>query len=261
MREHDEDTASKETRAVFTRLRSIFGYASIPLLWRTLASEPDALHWASALVLDRAGIVHRISADLAHNREDARLPDGTLAGLGISTETCRDVRTMIAGFQHANPINLTMACLLDSAAREGVAPQVDKVTHHPPPSIILPPVPDIGALDARERRLVAWLTTCGGRRKTDAVPTLYRYLAQWPDALAVSAIRLSPVFSGGTLADAASALTVAVQTNLMQLPSTVVADCPAPSIVLATTREFQRLIPEMILIGDILATMFTERGE
>lgn len=255
--EVSEEAADATVRRRFDALREAFGYGSIPLFWRVLASDPAMLDWAADVVLRRAGAVAEVAARVRPEGRGEALPAAVTRAAGLADSERRAVSAMLAAFAHANPINLTAAALLCRAARGEAVPAA---AGGPAPAARadLPPVPDEGRLPEDLRAALLWLASLGGRRRAETVPTLYRYLALWPPAVGLACARLAPDFSAMHRGDRAAALFRTVDAALEARAAATAPVCPSPARVTDLGTRFCRLVPEMILAGHTLSPLFSE---
>lgn len=268
---------------IFEELRAFSGFGIVPLFYRVLATDPEALCWCWSVLSPafRQGLVATAAAAataVPAGRRFPRLPAAAGAVLGLSPADLAEARAVVAGFNQANPQNLAALLLLDQALREGAVaePAVPgavaglKVVAPALPTLSASDLPhrlplDLQALPPDQAALVAWLSTCGGREPATITPTLWRCLAHWPPLLALAATVLEPLHASGAVEDAVRAIRRSVAQALRSRPGTpctrrsVAAAAPEQADhVQRTISVFGGKIPEMIFSGHLLAHLLDE---
>lgn len=261
---------------IFEELRSLSGIGVVPLLYRVLATDPDALSWCWDVLAPafRQGLVAmaaQAAAGPLSGRRHPRLPATAGAVLGLSSADLAEARAVVAGFNRANPQNLAALSLLEQGLREGAIAELPAADPVPVPG----PLPELGlphrlpldpqALPPQQAALVEWLSTRGGQEATTITPTLWRCLAHWPPLLALAATVLEPLHAGGAVEEAAGAIRRSVVAALRSRPGTpstlrsVAAPAPEQAgHIQRTIAVFGGKIPEMILSGHVLAHLLDE---
>ena len=272
MPEVAEVEASGDTLRIYGELRAIGGYELVPLFYRVLATDPAALCWAWHVLRPafRSGVVAAAAraAVPPPGRAFARLPAPGWTLLGMSAQDVAEARAVVAGFNAANPFNLTVVLLLEQALRDGrmidgADPSLagERLPH---PGIPHRPPLDFDALPAAQADLIAWLSTRGRREAFAAAPTLWRCLAHWPPLLAVAAAQLEPLYADGTVEALSRSIRRAVEKDLRERAevigsrSVAAAEPSQADHVLRVCAFFGAKIPEMILTGHLLQALMEQ---
>ncbi len=259
-------------KAIFAEIVATNRVPMVALIYRHLGALPGTLAWAwSALgPAMRDGTVAAAADTLAEG--PTALPALALpaaAALDLRPIDVAAIRYVAAAFNTANPQNLiaarTLRRLLEApeAARAG-APEavtggITIAARYPalPPMVAYADMPD--ALQARLRPLLGATPAI--------VPSLYRHLAHWPAFLAAAAEAIAPVLADGAFAAAVEDLSRRADGPVAALEARAretdfAAGRPAPPDAMRlreTLDDFARVIPEMIVIGGLIARGFDER--
>ncbi|MBT3173089.1 MAG: hypothetical protein HN333_16850 [Rhodospirillaceae bacterium] len=99
------------------------------------------------------------------------------------------------------------------------------------------------------------------------VPSLYRHLANWPDFLSAAVDALAPRFADGTVQALAHEIAITGQhktaaliagADIAPLPRALVENRAAVS---GSVEKFSRRIPEMIVVGRLLAAATNKENQ
>jgi hypothetical protein len=265
LQEVSETEASGAIGAIYRDIKEIGGYATVPLLYRQLAVRVGCLEWAWRFLrlgyasgeIPRSG--DRFTVDVG-----AVTPFSTpvMNAQGVSQEQRQIAKEVVRAFNSANPMNLIAAHLIDAAAQSGVGPHWDAsetrraaIPVRPSSSRPPQPVPPEEMLP-RDRQLLEWLSSSGGRSPAVLLPTLYRVLARMPALLTLIACRLDPIFADGSIARKASELESSAARICKEFSGVreIESECPAPELVSEIVAPFRSKVAEMLVVGALIET-------
>lgn len=258
-----EAEAPPPVRAIYAEIRRLSGVPMAALIFRHLATMPGVLEevWGALGPLLATGIVQDPAWRLAR---EAALPETppiaavALAAVGVGHTELTAVVRVVDAYNRANPVNHLGLLTLAARARDGgsgsAEPLAARVWSPPQPIGDLPPMTPPGAIPAHILSLLASLS--GGTDATlAAVPSLYRHLVGWPGLLALIHVVLAPRVADGSIARAiadlagrAEAQAAGLARHMPALP--LLASHPEAQ---AAIRRFSGLIPQMVVIGGMLA--------
>src|SRR5271155_1244146 len=159
-----EAAATGEIAAIFADIRRVLGVEVVNLVWRHLATIPDALSWTWGM-LRPLYINGTIAAEAAALHDDLNLPrlpqfpPEALAAVDLLDGDVSTIRQVLAAYDRTNAMALValsgLLCRLDGepsarnfASSHGVG------VYEPPPSIPLPSLPAMAELPAATAELV-----------------------------------------------------------------------------------------------------------
>lgn len=270
-----EEDAQGEVAAIFADLRATLGVPFVNLIWRHLATIPNALPWTWQVVKPLYG-----SADLARAASGLR-SEATVPGLdalpdfvwdcgGVPPSDRAAIGRLIDDYNVANGVNF-LAMLVAVGALEGdVTPEGEPVSRIVPMPTSTGPAPPrllgLSELAPPLRRLVEALDQLGRLGPNDAIASLYRHLGHWPAFLALAHTALQPHHLSGALAAAQERVIARGRTEAAGLAALAAApsialDPEARARALASTDAFTRLmIGRMVVLGGALRTLLAELG-
>ncbi len=262
-----EDAAPPPIAHLYGEIRTHMGVPFVALFYRNLAGIDGALAWMWDAIapLLASGDLQRVAARIS--RTGAGRPLHLSPGLSAGDR--RAVGAVVAAYNRANPINYTCAALLDhilsGRSREATVPRTS-ISDGPllplaPDSVPPMVAPDAFPPDLRAAvgRLESADTTGDG-----IVPSLYRHLANWPGFLGAAATALSERFDDGSILTSARAVAAA---GRREAPLLIAGQdiAPVPANLMAhraavtdSVEKFSRRIPEMIVVGRLLAAALEE---
>jgi hypothetical protein len=205
-----ESAATGEIAEIFTDIRKVLGVEVVNLIWRHLATIPDALPWAWGMLrpLYAHGVI-RAEAQALHARIALPplppFPRELLAAIGLGDDDLMSIRNILVAYDRTNAMALValsaLLCRLDrqhAGSREAV-PGAPTPPAAPPRAIPLPPLPGLDTLSEPTVHLVLTLNRLGTRRENPVLASMYRHLAYWPSYLALSWALIAPLDGDGSL--------------------------------------------------------------
>ena len=216
-----EASATGAVAEIFADIRRVLGVEVVNLIWRHLATIPDALPWAWGVLRPLyadgtiAAEAQALPGQLALPHRPP-LPRDVLAAIGLGDDDLASIGNILAAYDRTNAMALValsaLLCRLHGPPAE--AGQAAIGTPEPsaalPSAIPLPPLPGLDTLSEPIARLVLTLNRLGSRRDNPVLASMYRHLAYWPSYLAVSWALIAPLDADGSLERAiADALTKA----------------------------------------------------
>lgn len=256
--------AAPEIAGIYADIASLSGIPHPALIWRHLATYSGALPavWAALRPLYQAGYAQ----DAAWKTVEAVLV-GDAAGPavlqlvagGLPGDAIAAYSRVLAVYNRANPVNFVGVRILQSVL-SGQGPATPRPL---PPRSWIPPtaisglVPMVAVADipADVRELIDGLAVADRVDRSAIVPSLYRHLVPWPTLLRLVHADLAPRIASGAIGELLDDVTAALQAEVDNLAAHV---GPIPALaanrgVTGALESFSHLIPEMIVIGTLLA--------
>jgi hypothetical protein len=199
-----ESAASGEIAEIYSDIRTTLGTSVVNLVWRNLATIPDALQWTWSTVrplyLGPAAVHAEAVRRTLSRPKVPRLSADTLTAAGIDRNAVGDIRTILDSYHHTNALALVVL----SALLEHYDPSVTEAVQGcdaAPLSVQteLPALPAMATLSSEVRRLIAELNEFGEDGAPFLVASMYRHLAYWPPYLAIVRTMLAPLHADGSL--------------------------------------------------------------
>jgi hypothetical protein len=252
-----EASATGAVAEIFADIRGVLGVEVVNLIWRHLATIPDALPWAWGMLrpLYTDGTVAE-EAQILHGRlalpHLLPLPHDLLVAIGLGSDEQATIRNILAAYDRTNAMALValsaLLCRLDDppAATGRLAEERPKPSPKPAP-IPLPPLPGLESLPEPVANLVLMLNRLGTRRENPVLASMYRHLAYWPGYLALSWALIAPLDANGSLAAAIEDTLAKARTQAARLAAQL--HTPHP-----TTAAAIRVAVEPFA-GDVIAKM------
>ena len=205
-----EASATGAVAGLFADIRRVLGVEVVNLIWRHLATIPEALPWAWGMlrplyadgtIANEARALHGQLALPSLPPLPRKLP----AAIGLGDDDLASIRNILAAYDRTNAMALialsALLCWLDEKVTT-----TDQITEssppppaEPPASIPLPPLPGLGTLPESVAALVSTLNGLGARRQNPVLASMYRHLAYWPSYLALSWALIAPLDANGAL--------------------------------------------------------------
>ncbi|MXP64094.1 hypothetical protein E0493_12140 [Roseomonas sp. M0104] len=251
-----EAEAGGEVARIYAELRATAGIPVVNLIWRHFAALPGVLPWAWAAVRPVAGSALLAEGTARLEAAALRAGGGGVAALPVLPE---EARAVVEIYNRGNCTNLQLLTALrrilaGEAAGGGEAPEAAPA---PPPLPPTPPMPQLERLAPAVRAQVRELAALHGPAVAEAVPSLYRHLALWPDLLPPLHATCAALMADGTLPQGRDALLAEARAlSGRMLPALrPPPDFPAAQrgAVLAALDTFAgQLIAEMAVLGLLL---------
>lgn len=255
-----EASATGVVAEIFADIRRVLGVEVVNLIWRHLATIPNALPWAWGMLrpLYADGTI-AAEAQALHDRLSLPplppLPPDLLVAIDLGTNELASIRDILAAYDRTNAMALValsaLLCRLEGqpATSEPIAELGREPSPEPLARISLPPLPGLDALPEPVVNLVLTLNRLGTRRDNPVLASMYRHLAYWPGYLALGWALIAPLDANGSLERAiADALTKA-QAQAGRLATRL----RAPSPDTATGDAIRAAIEPFA--GDVIAKM------
>jgi len=265
-----EEDAEGEIAAIFADLRATLGVPFVNLIWRHLATIPNALPWTWSL----AKPLYK-SAEFAQAADGLR-SEAAVAGLdaipdfvwdcgGVpATERAR-IGRLIDDYNLANGLNFLAMLVASAALGSEIAPGgAGASTDAPAPQaagMTLPRLLGLAELSPPLLRLVREFDQFGRLGQSEAIASLYRHLGHWPSFLALACTALRPYHLSGGLAAAqqrviAKGRAEAAGFDALSAQPSVAIDPEARARAAGSIDTFTRLmIGRMVVMGGALKTI------
>ena len=205
-----EAAATGETAEIFADIRRVLGVEVVNLIWRHLATIPEALPWVwrmlRPLYLD--GTIATEATALHGDLELPELPPfpaEALAAVDLLGGDIGVIRNILAAYDRTNAMALialfALLCPLDGErpAPDTAASRALGGASELAVLIPLPALPSIAELPPATAQLVSTLNRLGTRREGAILASMYRHLAYWPAYLALAWTLIAPLDSEGSL--------------------------------------------------------------
>jgi|APCry1669189241_1035207.scaffolds.fasta_scaffold10681_2 hypothetical protein len=257
-----EAEATGETAAIFADIRAVYGVGVVNLIWRHLATIPDALPWAwraiRPLYVDGtvAGAAQTFRAGLTLPILPS-VPPEVFASFGLAPDALASVRAVLAAYDHTNSMAL-IALTAVSASADGISPLPPRAGaggREQNPTISLPPLPSLDAMPSHVAALVVRLNLFGTDAAAPILASMYRHLSYWPPYLGLVWSALAPM-------QASRALHAAIADTARQARATAAgigtAAGPSPPGAREAIAPFiGDVLPKMVAICGMLHAMTT----
>lgn len=254
-----EASATGAVAELFADIRQVLGVEVVNLIWRHLATIPDALPWtwgmlrplyADGTIAAEARALHR---QLALPRLPP-FPPELLTAIDLAGSKINTIRNILAAYDRTNAMALVaLSALLrrldePPTATSQSAAERTKPSAEPAP-IPLPPLPGLDTLPEPVANLVLTLNHFGTRRKNPVLASMYRHLAYWPGYLALSWALVAPINADGSLDAAIEDALAKARTHAARLA----AQLHAPPIDPTTAAAICAAVEPFA--GDVIAKM------
>ena len=189
---------------IYADIRKVLGTSVVNLIWRNLATMPDALEWTWSTV--RPLYLGDAPLHAEAIRRTIALPDvpgfseDTLLAAGIEASDQAIIRHVLDSYQYTNALALVVLSALLARFEPKPADPVQPAAAAPkPPGAKIPELPPMDAFEPEVTRLVAELNGFGEDTKPQLIASMYRHLAYWPPYLALIRTVLVPLQQDGRL--------------------------------------------------------------
>ena len=253
-----EAEASGEIARIYAEIRRLTGVPFVALVYRHLATVPQALEglWRLVAPLLLSGDLQECAWRMSRDAWTASVPDlpRNVAALG-EAELSR-IADVIAAYNRANPVNFAIVSVIGAPSPTFVtAREPSGAVWIPPPALrSLPPIPPVGDLPPEVRTLVDAFGKRGPGGNSILVPTLYRHLAHWPGFLALAQREVLPRVAGGAFQPMIDAFRIGMQREAAVFASDrAMASDPLLGVAAPVLERFAGVIPEMVVVGSFLS--------
>ena len=199
-----ESAATGEIAEVYADIRKTLGTSVVNLIWRNLATMPDALEWTWWTVRPLyLGPAVKHAEAVRRNLSLPKVPRisaDVLSAAGIDRKSLEVIRTILDSYHHTNALALVVL----SALLERYEPSVTEAVYPSETSPLsvqteLPALPAMATLSPEVQRLVGELNEFGEDGAPNLIASMYRHLAYWPSYLAITRTMLAPLQADGSL--------------------------------------------------------------
>jgi hypothetical protein len=199
-----ETAASGEVAEIYSDIRATLRTSVVNLIWRNLATMPDALRWTWSTV--RPLYVGAAAPHAEAVRHTLSLPEvppvsaDALSAAGLDRTALTAIRTTLNSYYHTNALALVVLSSLleryDPSAGNSAPPSATVAAAD---RTELPALPAMAALAPEVQRLIAELNQFGEDTDPLLIASMYRHLAYWPPYLAIVRTMLAPLQADGRL--------------------------------------------------------------
>jgi len=257
-----EAEATGETAAIFADIRAVYRVGVVNLIWRHLATIPDALPWAWRAIrpLYVDGTIARAATAFRSSLRPPALshvPSEVFATLGLSSADLIQIGGVLAAYDRTNSmalIALTAASGKSVIAGEGLPP----TTSPDQPSeddITLPTLTPVNAMPPHVAALVTRLNRLGTDAEKPILASMYRHLSHWPPYLGLAWAALAPLDSSRALHTAIAETSAHARTLAGGIPMEAIP--PPPGALEAIAPFIGDVLPRMVAICGMLHAMTT----
>ena len=272
-----ESDAGPDLQVIYADIKATAGTAMVNLIYRHIATIPDALPWVWTTI--KSGIGYE-QINAAVQRLPAAgfgqpLPAAAFDLLGLPAADVRTAARVVAEYNSANALNITTLAALRRVldrVEDGAAVALPPASPTPPKaqelSAALPAIVPMHAMDPETAGLVRRLSRIGNIVPEDdeIIPSLYRHLAHWPAYLALALAVLEPLSSSGAIEKARRQVVASAEEAGRPLVEAALARgvAPVPANARLQLRSaldtfVERVIAKMLPIGHTLGAL-TGRG-
>lgn len=271
-----ESAATGEIAEIFADIRQVYRVGVVNLIWRHLATFPQALPWVwqSVRPLYVDGTIEREAAVLRTSiavPEFPAFPASVIAAAGLGEHDLNQIRTILAAYDRTNAMALialsAVGCKIAGMPVDGDGAIVagSELPFAPPPELRLPPLLSLSELSPATAELVLIMNRIGAKRDDAILASMYRHLAHWPAYLALAWMMLAPLAAGtrldGLIAHAIAQARASARGMIGRLPppSTL-----TPAVRADVSRALDRfggdVIPKMVVIAALLRRTTTAKS-
>jgi hypothetical protein len=199
-----ESEATGKVAEIYADIRQVLGTSIVNLIWRNLATIPDALEWtwsaARQLYLGPApGYAEAVRRAIDLPAVPSFSSD-KLAAAGLSNDDLAKIRDILDSYHHTNALALVVLSALimhyEPAQQDAVSPS-DGAPR--PLAVKLPELPPMQSLKPEVVRLIEELNGFGEDTDKSLIASMYRHLGYWPTYLSLVRTMLVPLETEGRL--------------------------------------------------------------
>tara|TARA_R100001086_G_scaffold218160_1_gene134689 strand:- start:1430 stop:2290 length:861 start_codon:yes stop_codon:yes gene_type:complete len=268
-----ESDAEPDLQVLYVDIKTTAGTAMVNLIYRHIATIPDALPWVwdtikSGIGYDQINVAAQGLPVIGFGQP---LPESAFALLGLTGAEVRTATTIVTRYNSANALNIvTLAALrriLDQI-EDGAAVELHPASPTEPSPLSrdsgLPPIVPMSMMDPETTGLVRRLAYIGNVAPEDhqIIPSLYRHLAHWPAYLALMLAVLEPLSTSGAIETARRQVVASAERAGRPLAEAALARGVAPvpanarlELKMALDVFVERIIPKMLPIGHTLVAL------
>jgi len=264
-----EAEAQGRVAAIYADIRETQKLGLVNLIWRHLATKPDALEWTWNRLrpVYASGVAAREAVALAESLllpKLAPVPRAAMSLLGLTEKDRVAVLSLLQTYNRGNGLNLIALSALSAVPRSSAG---DTAGNPAPLTDPPPPMPALDTLAPEVQTLILEINRFGTRgAKTRVIASLYRHLGLWPGYLAFAWAQLAPSAIDGTLDEAVDGLREAArpyaQRAATAIDTSVTASSPETQRFAEHAIEYflATAITRMVPIGLMLSRSLAPRG-
>src|ERR1700751_5947292 len=271
-----ESAATGEIAEIFADIRQVYRVGVVNLIWRHLATFPQALPWVwqSVRPLYVDGTIEREAAVLRGAiavPEFPAFPASVIAAAGLGEHDLNQIRTILAAYDRTNAMALIALSAVDCKIAgmpvdgDGASASGSELPSAPPPELRLPPLLSLSELSPATAELVLTMNRIGAKRDDAILASMYRHLAHWPAYLALAWTMLAPLAAGtlldGLIAHAIAQARASARGMIGRLPPpSTLTPVVRADVSRALDRFAGDVIPKMVVIGALLRRTTTAKS-
>jgi len=199
-----ESEATGKVAEIYADIRQVLGASIVNLIWRNLATIPDALEWtwsaARQLYLGPApGYAEAVRRAIDLPAVPSFSSD-KLAAAGLSNDDLAKIRDILDSYHHTNALALVVLSALVmhyEPTQQGAVSPSDGTPR--PLAVKLPELPPMQSLKPEVVRLIEELNGFGEDTDKSLIASMYRHLGYWPTYLSLVRTMLVPLETEGRL--------------------------------------------------------------
>jgi hypothetical protein len=203
-----EAGATGDIAAIFADIRAVYRVGVVNLVWRHLATLPDALPWVWAAVRPAyvsgavAGAATGFRAALALPAAEP-ITAAEKAQAGLDAAARAGIGAVLAAYDRTNAMALVaLSAVLARLESEAAGPRQAPLDAPEPEPVKLPRLPGLDEMAPATAALVLRLNRLGTSESAPLLASMYRHLSYWPACLDLAWDRLAPLDAEGRLAAA-----------------------------------------------------------
>ena len=199
-----ESEATGKVAEIYVDIRRVLGASIVNLIWRNLATIPDALGWtwsaARQLYLGPApGYAEAVRRAIDLPAVPSFSSD-KLAAAGLSNDDLAKIRSILDSYHHTNALALVVLSALVmhyEPTQQGAVSPSDGTPR--PLAVKLPELPPMQSLKPEVVHLIEELNGFGEDTDKSLIASMYRHLGYWPTYLSLVRTMLVPLETEGRL--------------------------------------------------------------
>ena len=199
-----ESEATGKVAEIYADIRQVLGTSIVNLIWRNLATIPDALGWtwsaARQLYLGPApGYAEAVRRAIDLPAVPSFSSD-ELAAAGLSNDDLAKIRSILDSYHHTNALALVVLSALVmhyEPTQQGAVSPSDGAPR--PLAVKLPELPPMQSLKPEVVHLIEELNGFGEDTDKSLIASMYRHLGYWPTYLSLVRTMLVPLETDGQL--------------------------------------------------------------